>query len=180
MPRVLVPLADGVEEMEAVIPIDMFRRAGWEVVSAGMTASVVKASRGVQIVADKQWKDLDPATFDIIVLPGGAKGSAFLASHDGVLDVVRSFVKAGKIVAAICAAPLALQAAGVLKGRKATSHPAVASQMNVPEYVEEAVVVDGRIITSRGAGTAFEFALAIIELADGAAKAHSIASEIVL
>ena len=180
MTKVLIPLADGVEEMEAVIPIDMFRRAGWEVVSAGMTGEVVKASRGVRLVSDKLWKDVKPSSFDILVLPGGAKGAEFLSTHKGILDAVRDFVKAGKIVAAICAGPLVLQAAGVLEGKQATCHPAVTSRMKVARMLDDPVVVDGKIVTSRGAGTAFEFALALIEMVDGTAKAHSIASEIVL
>jgi protein deglycase len=180
MQKVLIPLADGVEEMEAVIPIDMFRRAGWDVVSAGMTAEIVKASRGVRLVADKLWKDISPLSFDILVLPGGAKGAKFLASSKDILATVRDFVKAGKIVAAICAAPLVLQEAGVLKGKKATCHPAVTEQMKVPDLLDDPVVIDGRIVTSRGAGTAFEFSLALIEMVEGSVKADSVASEIVL
>ncbi|MDD4872189.1 MAG: DJ-1/PfpI family protein [Kiritimatiellae bacterium] len=180
MTKVLIPLAVGVEEMEAVIPIDMFRRAGWEVVSAGMTCEIVKASRDVQLVADKLWKNVTPSSFDILVLPGGAKGTAYLVSNNEILTTVRDFVKNGKIVAAICAAPLVLQAAGVLEDRKVTCHPAVAREMKIPEVTDDPVVVDGKIVTSRGAGTAFEFSLAIIEMVNGPAKADSVASEIVL
>jgi 4-methyl-5(b-hydroxyethyl)-thiazole monophosphate biosynthesis len=180
MTKVLIPLADGVEEMEAVIPIDIFRRAGWEVVSAGMTGQTVNASRGVRLVADMLWDDIDPSTFNILLLPGGAKGSAFLASSPGILAAVRDFVRAGKIVAAVCAAPLALQAAGVLDGKKATCHPGVTAQMKTPVLCEDPVVVDGNIVTSRGAGTCFEFALTIVRLVDGCSKADSIASAIVL
>lgn len=179
MTKVLIPLADGVEEMEAVISIDMFRRAGWDVVSAGMTGEVVKASRGVKLLSDKPWTDITHASFDILVLPGGAKGAEFLASSEEVLSVVRDFVTAGKIVAAICAAPLVLQAAGVLSGRKATCHPAVSNELNVAVLSNDPVVIDGRIVTSRGAGTAFEFSLAIIEMVDGRSRAESVAAGIV-
>jgi len=180
MQKVLILLADGVEEMEAVIPIDMFRRAGWEVVSTGMTAKIIKASRGVQLIADKLWEDISSLSFDILVLPGGAKGTEFLLSRKDVLATIREFVKAEKIVAAICAAPLVLQEAGVLTGRKATCHPAVSERMKIPRILDDPVVIDNRIVTSRGAGTAFEFSLAIIDMVEGSAKADSVASEIVL
>ncbi len=180
MTKVLVPLAEGFEEMEAVIPIDMLRRAGWQVVSAGMTSEIVRASRDVRLVADRLWKDINPSSFDVLILPGGAAGSEFLSQNGEVLDAVADFFRSGKIVAAICAAPLVLQKAGILAGRKATCHPAVREQLNIPTYREEPVVVDGNIVTSRGAGTAFEFALTIVEMVDGAAKADSVASGIVL
>jgi len=180
MTKVLIPLADGFEEMEAVIPIDMFRRAGWTVVAAGMTDAAVTASRGVRLVPDKSWKDIVPSSFDILVLPGGAKGAQFLASNHEILAAVRDFAKANKIVAAICAAPLVLQAAGVLAGKRATCHPAVTAQMKACTILNDAVVIDGNIVTSRGAGTAFEFALTLIEIVDGPVKAQSIAESIVL
>jgi len=180
MTKVLIPLTDGVEEIEAVIPIDLFRRAGWTVVSAGMSDTVVTASRGVRLVPDKPWKDIVPSSFDILVLPGGAKGTDSLASCAKILAAVRDFAHGGKIVGAICAAPLVLQAAGVLTGKKATCHPGVAARLTSANLIDDPVVIDGNIVTSRGAGTAFEFALAIIEIVEGPAKAHSIAESIVL
>ncbi|OGV57648.1 MAG: hypothetical protein A2283_02895 [Lentisphaerae bacterium RIFOXYA12_FULL_48_11] len=180
MTTVLVPLADGVEEIEAVIPIDMFRRAGWMVVSAGMTGEIIRASRDVRLVADKLWKDIVPSSFDILLLPGGSKGTEFLAASNAIIESVTNFFNEDKIVAAICAAPLILQKAGIMKGKKATCHPAVRKDLNIPQYVEAPVVVDGKIVTSMGAGTAFEFSLTIIEMVDGSAKADEVASGIVL
>ena len=180
MTKALVPLADGVEEMEAVIIIDTLRRAGWEVVSASVSGSTITASRGIKLVPDTLWEKINPAHFDVLVLPGGAKGTSTLSSDKRVLETVRSFVKSNKIVAAICAAPLVLQVAGVLDNKKATCHPAVRNQLKSCEMSDERVVMDGSIITSRGPGTSFEFALAIIRHVDGDTAANKVAEGLVL
>lgn len=180
MARVLIPLAPGVEEMEAVIAIDTFRRAGWEVVAAGTAGSEVAASRGVRLLCDASWSDVDPDTFDILVIPGGAAGTEALASDAGVLGAVRSFAESGRTLAAICAGPLVLQAAGVLEGRKATCHPAAREKLDQPSRVlNDRVVVDGNIITSQGPGTAIEFALAIVSEVEGPASATAIAAGLI-
>jgi len=171
MSRVLVPLAQGVEEMEAVIALDGLRRAGWEVIGAGLRPGVVKASRGVQLVPDADWDSLNVEDFDALVIPGGSEGVDNLKADQRVLAAVRSLFQKGKLLGAICAGPLVLQAAGVLDGRKATCHPAVADQLISADYVNEPDVVDGHLITSRGPGTSFLFVLAIIEKIAGAAKA---------
>ena len=165
--KVLVPLANGAEEMEAVIVIDTLRRAGWQVVAASIHDEVVNCSRGVRLVADKLWSDVKPDAFDIIVLPGGAEGTRALMSHHGVIETIRAHAGAGRTVAAICAAPLVLQSAGLLAGRRATCHPAVRNELRDPELVDADVVVDGCIVTGRGPGTALEFALALIGLCGG-------------
>ena len=175
MTRALVPLAAGVEEMEAVIIIDVLRRSGWEVVAAGVTPSPILASRGVRLLADAEWSQLDPAAFDILIIPGGAGGTDVLAQTPSVLAAVRDFRAAGKPLAAICAGPLVLQAAGVLHGVRATCHPGVASRLTATPRLPERVVVDGNTITSQGPGTTMEFALAIIEHVDGARTAKAVA-----
>jgi 4-methyl-5(b-hydroxyethyl)-thiazole monophosphate biosynthesis len=180
MAKVLVPLADGCEEMEATVIIDILRRAGWEVTSAGISGTVVTASRGVRLIPDAAWDDIDPATFDVLALPGGGPGSEALAADSRVLDTVRAFAGEQKLVAAICAAPLALQAAGVLEGRTATCHPGVRSDLTVPTVSDARVVVDGMIVTSQAPGTAFEFALALVELIDGRPAADRIAEGLIL
>jgi protein deglycase len=178
MARVLVPLIDGVEEMEAVIVIDVLRRAGWDVVSAGVGGPVVTASRGVKLVPDAAWNDVDPAGFDALMIPGG-RGARALAAEARVLDAVRAFRRAGKWVGAICAGPLVLQAAGVLEGVPATCHPSVAGEL-AGERSRERVVAHDRILTSQGPGTAFEFALALIRAIDGEAAADAVAGPMVL
>jgi len=181
MARVLVPLAPGVEEMEAVIVIDTLRRAGWEVVAAAMSDMQVLASRGVKLVCDTAWTNVDPATFDVLVIPGGAGGTRALVADEQVLEAVRSFVQAGKTAAAICAGPLVLQAAGVLEGRRATCHPAARADLTQPaEITDDRVVVDGHVVTSQGPGTAFEFALALVRELDGPEAATAIAEGLVM
>jgi len=180
MHRVLVPLADGVEEMEAVIIIDTLRRAGWDVVSAGLGPAPVKASRGVKLQPDTEWSQIEPPTFDILLLPGGTEGVNNLIAHESVLEAIRDFFRQDKLLGAICAAPLALQAAGVLADRTVTCHPGVRDLLTVPAVSDDRVVVDGRLVTSRGPGTTFEFALAVIGLLDGADAAQAVAGPMLL
>ena len=174
MARIIVPLARGVEEMEAVIVIDVLRRAGWNVHAAGIGPSPILASRGVRLIPDLAWDDLCLDDHDGIVLPGGGEGAANLAAHAGVIAALQRFHAAGKLVAAICAAPTVLHKAGVLEGRRVTSYPSFRGKLAGSHYVEESVVVDGNVITSRGPGTAFEFALAIIRHVDGAAAGEKV------
>jgi len=180
MIRALVPLADGVEEMEAVIIVDVLRRARWQVTVAGLDAAPVVASRGVKLVPDAAWPAIDIAGHDVLALPGGSAGAKALMADRRVLDAVRQFTEAGKLVGAICAAPLVLQAAGVLRGRRATCHPAVRDRLTEPTPSDDRVVVDGRIVTSQGPGTAFEFALTLIRLAGSPAEAEAVAKGLVL
>jgi 4-methyl-5(b-hydroxyethyl)-thiazole monophosphate biosynthesis len=179
--KVLIPLADGVEEMEAVIAMDVLRRAGIEVVAAatGRTREVV-ASRGVLLVADVLWQDLDPLAFDALLLPGGAKGTQALMADARVTATVRAYVAAGRLVAAVCAAPLVLQAAGVLDGVAATCHPAVAAELTRAALRSERVVRTTGIITSQGPGTSMEFALAVVERLVGRPSAEKVAAGLLL
>ena len=180
MPTVLVPLASGVEEMEAVIIIDVLRRAKWEVTTAGVDTGVIVASRGVRLVPDKSWDEIRPADFDILMIPGGAGGVDRLKADERVLAAARSFAKADKWIGAVCAGPLVLQAAGLLAGRRVTCHPGVTAQLTATPRLDERVVVDGRLVTSQGPGTSFEFALAMVRLVEGEAKAAAIAKAMVL
>jgi 4-methyl-5(b-hydroxyethyl)-thiazole monophosphate biosynthesis len=167
--------------MESVVIVDTLRRAGWEVsiVAAGGDKTV-ECSRGVKITADVGWAELsDPEQYDIIVIPGGTGGTDRLREHTGLLELIRRFDQAGKYLAAICAGPLVLQAAGILAERRATSHPGARQQLTSPYPSDERVVVDGRIVTSQGPGTAIEFALKLIELIDGPGKAIEISRAMV-
>ena len=175
MPRVLVPLAEGCEEMEAVITIDVLRRAKWDVVAAGIQPGPITASRKVKLIPDAGWGDIDPVTFDILAVPGGAVGVANLRKDGRVLQALREFNAAGKWIAAVCAAPLVLQEAGILAGRKVTCHPDNAAQISQGVYVDDSVVIDGNLLTSQGAGTCFRFALAIIANVESREKADSVA-----
>ena len=159
----LVPIADGSEEMEAVIIIDTLRRAEWNVTVAGLTAGTIEASRGVKLVADTTWDQISPDDFDIILLPGGFGGTEAFMAHTGVQQALRDFNAKGKWIGSICAAALALNEAGILAGRRFTCYPGVEAKLpaNV-QPANEPVVVDGHLITSQGPGTAFEFALKVI------------------
>jgi 4-methyl-5(b-hydroxyethyl)-thiazole monophosphate biosynthesis len=159
--RVLVPLAEGFEEIEAVTIVDVLRRASIEVVTAALALSPVRGSHGIVVHADARLDDVLGDEFDAIVLPGGMPGSRTLRDDERVLRVVRDMSARNKLVAAVCAAPIVLEAAGVLSGKRATSYPG--NELPSARYAEERVVVDGELVTSRGAGTALEFALVLVE-----------------
>jgi 4-methyl-5(b-hydroxyethyl)-thiazole monophosphate biosynthesis len=178
--RVLMPLADGAEEMEAVILSDVLRRAGWDVTMAGLGEGPVRGSRGVRIVPDTSWRAVPPLDYDLLVLPGGGAGTEALCRDPSVLRAVREFLSSGRRVAAVCAAPLVLQAAGVLEGRRATCHPAVADRLTATARIDERVVEDGRLTTSQGPGSCFELALSLIRQVEGAAAADRVAAGLVL
>jgi len=180
MTAAVIPLAEGVEEMEAVVVMDVLRRAGWLVTGAGLTAGPLTASRGVRLLPDTTWAELDLAAFDALVVPGGAGGVAALRQDGRVAAAARDFFQRGQWVAAICAGPLVLQDAGLLAGRRATCHPGVARELTTTPRVDEPVVVDGRLVTSQGAGTVLEFALTLVALVDGAARAGTIARAMAL
>jgi protein DJ-1 len=162
-PTALVLLARGSEEMEAVISIDVLRRGGIDVTVAGVDGTEpIRCSRGVVVTPDVALDDVEE-NFDVVVLPGGAEGAQRLAASAKVGEVLRKQEKSGRLVGAICAAPIALQAHGVFKDRQLTSHPSVKEMLEGwGEYSENPVVADGNLITSRGPGTAFPFALRIV------------------
>lgn len=161
--KALVPIANGSEEMEAVIIVDTLRRAGWAVTVAGLSAGTIEASRGVLLVADVNWDDVDSSEFDILLLPGGLGGTQAFCGHAGLQQTIKTFDAVGKWIGAICAAALALHEAGILDGKKFTCYPGV--EEHLPSHIQpvnEIVVVDKHLITSQGPGTAFEFALKVI------------------
>jgi 4-methyl-5(b-hydroxyethyl)-thiazole monophosphate biosynthesis len=181
MKQAIVPLAEGVEEMEAVIIIDVLRRGGVDVVSAAIGDTTrVEASRGVVLVADALWDDAPIASADALILPGGGPGMQRLREDERVLAAVCDYVDALKLVGAICAAPLVLQAAGVLEGRKATCYPALQPQLTSARLQDGIVVEDGLLITSLGPGTAMHFALVMLRRLVGAAEADAIRDQLVM
>ncbi len=170
MARVLIPLAEGFEELEAVTVIDLLRRAHFEVVGAGLQDGLVKGSRGTVVLPDSSLDAILDASFDMIVLPGGMPGSDHLNSDPRIRELLRKMDAERKYIAAICAAPKVLACAGILSGKRVTAFPGVLEQLPAAANVilrSEAVVQDGNIITSRGPGTAMDFALRLIEILGG-------------
>lgn len=182
MARVLVPIADGVEEIEAVTIIDVLRRAGVEVTCASLAGKPVTASRKVRIIPDNALENVKDESFDMIVLPGGGEGVENLERDPRVETILRRMHGRRKWVTAICAAPALLAAYGLLEGKKATSHPSRREQTTVEKvhYHEGRVVQDGHIITSRGSGTALEFALKLVEVLCGREKVAELQEALVM
>ena len=181
MNQVLVPIANGTEEMEAVIIIDMLRRAGIDVEVAG-AGDVVTCSRGVRIVPDMALHEIaDDDMFAAIVLPGGSEGVEELIKNPYLENILRRHKERKGLIGAICAAPTILHEFRMLTPSTVlTSHPSVADQLQQYAYTTDRVAEDGLLITSRGAGTAVEFALALIRRLADATTASRIASDIVM
>ncbi len=180
MPKVLVPIAQGCEEVEVVTVIDLLRRAGITVISAGLDTQPVKASRGVMLIPDTTLELALNDVFDMIVLPGGMPGTTHLKEDMRIQRLIRQMNTAGKYIAAICAAPAILAEAGILHDKQVTSYPGVLDQMDLPNttYLTAPVVKDGRIITSRGPGTAMDFSLTLVETLVGKAKRDEVEAEL--
>ncbi len=160
--KIVVPLADGFEEIEAVSIIDVVRRAGIEVIIAGVERDVLKGAHDISIKADCLISDINGDEFDMIVLPGGYGGTMILAKNQKVQSLLKEFDAKNKNIGAICAAPIALKEAGVIKNRY-TCYPSVEDVIGVEKFVNETVVEDENILTSRGPGTAICFGLAIVK-----------------
>lgn len=161
MARACVLLANGFEEIEAITVIDVLRRAGVEVDVLSLRGRRVTGSHGITVQADRTLRAGAAQAWDAVILPGGMPGAANLRDDGRVRGLLRAQNESGRWVAAICAAPMALGAAGVLQGRKATCYPGFESHLTGAKPQAKSVVVDRNVITSRGPGTALEFALAL-------------------
>ena len=181
MHRVLVPLAQGCEELEAVTIIDLLRRAKIEVVTAGLNDEPVVASRGVRLIPDISIDDAIDQNFDMIVLPGGLPGAEHLDNDPRIKSLLKKMANDEKYTAAICAAPKVLANAGILSNKKATSYPGFLENLDLPDtdLKTDPVVIDGNVITSRGPGTAMDFALALIEILSGKDKRDEVEKALV-
>ena len=170
MKRVLIPLAPGFEEIEALAVVDILRRAGAEAITAGTVENPIEGRNRIRVLADAFLDSVKNQDFDMIVLPGGAVGTENLKNDARVKEIVERLHKKGKLVTAICAAPTVLSAIGITAGRTITSHPTVRTKLQREKLSEERVVVDGNIITSQGPGTAIEFAFKLVEVLFGKEK----------
>ncbi len=183
MATVLIPLAEGCEEMEAVILIDVLRRADIKVVTAGLSGDqAVTASRGVRLLPDVALDDVLDEFFDLILLPGGLGGTEQLRADARIHQLIQRTYDQGGLVGAICAAPLVLQDMGMLNHRRATAYPGCLSVEHATSMTlsTEAIEIDGRIMTSRGPGTAMRFALQLIEQLLGKEKAQVVEAGLVI
>jgi 4-methyl-5(b-hydroxyethyl)-thiazole monophosphate biosynthesis len=177
MPKVLMPLAEGFEEIEALAVVDVLRRAEIEVVVAGLLPGPVTSARRITVLPDTTIDTVSADGFDMIILPGGQPGADNLNNDPRIHRLLRDFQSDGKLIGAICAAPIVLAAAGLLTGKRATSYPTYISRLDGAAYEDRAVVTDGSIMTSQGPGTAISFALAVVsrlageQVSDKVAKA---------
>jgi 4-methyl-5(b-hydroxyethyl)-thiazole monophosphate biosynthesis len=173
---VLVPLAEGFEELEAVTIIDVLRRAGIAVTVAGLRSGAVTGAHGIALATDADFGAAARSTFDLVVLPGGMPGTTNLMEDERLIALLRSQHASGRRVAAICAAPMVLARAGLIDGVEVTSYPSVRAKLGQARVLDEPRVVrSGRIVTSQGPGTALEFALELVRELAGAGKADEIA-----
>ncbi len=175
MKTIFVFLATGFEEIEALTPVDVLRRAGLDVQTVSvMNEQTVAGAHGVPVVADKMFAEINPEDAEMILLPGGLPGATNLDEHAGLSELIMKFAEAGKPLAAICAAPLVLGNRGLLQGKKATCYPGFETYLSGAEYTANLVEVDGNVITGKGPGAAMEFAFAIVEKYCGIAKVQEL------
>ena len=175
MKTIFVFLAEGFEEIEALTPVDVLRRAGLSVQTVSvMDEQVVAGAHGVPVLADKMFAEINPEDAEMILLPGGLPGATNLDAHEGLSQLILDFAEADKPLAAICAAPLVLGNRGLLQGKKATCYPGFETYLQGAEYTAALVEKDGNIITGKGPGAAMEFAFAIVEKYCGIEKVNEL------
>lgn len=180
MKKVAVLLADGFEEIEALTAVDLLRRASIYVNTVSITDDyMVHGAHGINVHTEDLFEEVNFVGYDMIVLPGGMPGTTNLEEHAGVRRVIADFMESGKYVAAICAAPSILGGMGLLKGKRATCYPSFESKLAGAVIGKTPVVHDGNLITSRGMGTAIDFALKLVEVMTDKAKAEELAASII-
>ena len=180
MPSVLLPIAQGSEELELVTIIDVLRRASIEVTVASLDGEIITGSQGTRIVPDTSIDEAQSNVYDMVVLPGGLPGTDHLNNDPRIHSLIKETIEAGNAVGAICAAPKVLASAGVLEGKRATCYPSFLDDFG-PELIStgNAVEWDGNVVTSRGPGTAMDFALTLIEVLIDATKRNEIEAGLV-
>ncbi len=172
--RILLLLAPGYEELEAIAVVDMLRRAGLEVVIAGTVPGAVPSARDVKIVPDAELDQVFDQVFDLIVLPGGIDGTENLAKDQRVIKMLQDQLESGRYIGAICAAPAILDRLGISSGKTITCHPVCQASVKNSPISQERVVQDGQFITSQCAGTAVEFGLRLVEFLLGREKMEEV------
>lgn len=175
--RVMVPLANGFEEIEALTVVDVLRRAKIKVDTVGVVGSVIESKNGVKVIVDKTLNQINPTDYDVIVLPGGSPGYQNLERSAKIIEILKTFNSQNKLIAAICGAPTILAKMGLLDDKKATIYPGNEKLLAYPR--DKPVIVDGNIITSQGPGTAIDFALKIVERVLNPVEAERLKKELV-
>ena len=176
--KVVVPLAEGFEEIEFSTIIDILRRAEIDVTVAGLKEGIINGAHGVRVTPDTSLDKIKADDFDVIILPGGNPGFVNLGKSEKVLKLVREMYDRNKYVTAICGAPSVLAKAGVIQGKRATIFPGMEDTLTGAQYSDERVVIEGKIITSQGPGTAMEFAIKLVEVLEGKTKADAVATKV--
>jgi len=178
MNKILIVFATGFEEVEALTTVDLLRRVDLDVTIAGLERDVVTGAHDITVKCDLYYEDIEQEHYDCLILPGGQPGTDNLRANHKVVNWVKNYYNSGKLIAAICAAPVVLHTAGILDGKKVTSYPSEKEVFSNCMYLEEPVVQDGNVITSRGVGTAIEFALKIVENMKGKESADQLAKQV--
>lgn len=164
MKKVALFLADGFEEIEALGTVDILRRAEIDIVTVSITENtIVTGAHNIPVTADKKFNDIDFTNFDMLILPGGMPGAKHLNEHEALKKLITDFNTKGKLISAICAAPMVLGGLGILDGKRATCYPGFEPELIGAKTTEESVVVDENIITGKGPGLVFDFALRLVE-----------------
>ena len=175
---IAVLLADGFEEIEALAPVDMLRRAGLEVVTVGVSSKVALGSHGIPVICDKAPSEVDLDLVSTVIFPGGMPGSLNLDASPFTDSIIASVTARGGRIAAICAAPLVLGRRGLLKGKRATCYPGFENELVGATVTNESVVTDGNITTAKGMGVALEFAKELVSLLVNKEKAEELSAAI--
>ncbi len=177
---VFIHLATGFEEVEALTAADLLRRVDVETALVSVTGEkTVEGAHGFRIEADMLFEDADYSDCELIVLPGGMPGTKNLAAHGGLCDKIKEFNDSGRLIAAICAAPMVLGGLGLLEGRKATIYPGMEEFLNGATHTAGKVVADKNLITSMGPGTAMDFGLALVERLCGPQAAENLRKDLI-
>jgi len=172
MNQITVHLAEGFEEIEAVTIIDVLRRAGLNVVTVSVSGNrMVKGAHQIEMKADQLFEDIDYTNGKMIILPGGMPGAKNLNEHKGLKSQILEYHTQGKYLGAICAAPIVFGNLGILKGKRAVCYPGFETQLSGAEVLNMPYIVDNKIITGRGAGSAFQFSLEIVRIMAGEERA---------
>lgn len=180
MKKIAVFFGEGYEEIEALTVVDICRRSGLEVEMVSITDQrEATGSHGITVEMDRIFEEADFGGYDMLVLPGGMPGTKNLEAHEGLMAQVDAFYAAGKFIAAICAAPSIFGHRGILRGRKACSYPGFESHLEGAQVTGNPVEISDNVVTSRGMGTAIDFALAIVGIFCGSDKAEEMAVSIV-